>query len=346
MKGAKFLFGFFFISLGLLTFIDNFNHIHGTEELWRLWPVILILLGVASLINYDKLKNIMMAGIGIISALTIFSSMQDAPVYVADYHNEKAYSTNDTSLIAFDSTLSDTTFLSIGAGVMNINLMASDDTSLMMISSQNEFFQRDDEDSQTESLFSIDKIIKNGTMHLDVDMGGNIKMFRNNKLKKADFRLNKKPIWNIALAGGVNSFNADVSKLRISNFSFDIGVSDISLKLGDLIDSSHVEVNGGAVTKFHIEIPEGVGCKIDHESVLTKHNFPGFIQKDDQSYETPNYQSSRKKITINLETGISSIMVKTYKQNPPISPSNQKDEKTDTLLKKLDIKPNKQSKQL
>lgn len=345
MKGTKFLFGFFFITVGTLIFIDNFNHIYGAEELWRLWPLILILLGVSSLITLAYLKNIMMSIIGIISALTIFSSMQDEAVYVSDYHNEKVYSTSDTTYIAYDAGLQDTTFLSIGAGAMNIDFIGSDDTSLVMIESEKQFFQKDDEDSLSISELEIEKTIKNLQMHLSVDMSGNIKMFSNNKLKHALFHLHKKPIWNLNLEGGASSFNADLSSLKVSNINVGVGASDVSLKLGNLTDSMHVDIDGG-VAKFHIDIPDDIGCRISHESALTNHEFPGFIQKSDLNYETPNYQSSKKKITIQLETGISSISVKTYKQIPPVSPVMPNEGMKDSMLQKLDIKPNKQSRKL
>jgi hypothetical protein len=45
---------------------------------------------------------------------------------------------------------------------------------------------------------------------------------------------------------------------------------------------------------------------------LASKDFKGFIKKDDGSYETPNYQTSKNKVFIFLDGGLSNFEVDTY----------------------------------
>ncbi|MFM8457198.1 MAG: hypothetical protein ACKOAK_10565, partial [Ignavibacteria bacterium] len=151
--------------------------------------------------------------------------------------------------------------------------------------------------------------------------------------------------WNIDIDGGAKSMNADLSALRIASLNVEVGASSVSLRLGAIQDSSFYHIEGGAA-KFFIEIPEDAGCRITQESGLSKHDFPNFIKKADNVYESPNYATSTKKIILDIQTGVSSVAVQRYKQKAPDTSRLN----NDTLQRKspdtLVIKPNEKSKQL
>ena len=352
MNQSKYLFGFFFLTLGCLLLADNFSPFFEFDEFWRLWPLILLLLGVSSLITKDSIKRILMSGIGIVSGIIIFGGMHEDEANIVHFENDEQVSElRDSVSVPFNPALSDTSFVSITAGAASINISTTNDSSLILVQRNSEIYKNNEvnggniDESNFESSFSIDHTINNGINKVNLEFGGNLTLFGNRKLKSANVLLSPKAFWNIDIDGGASSLNADLSALRIGTVNLEVGASSITLKLGAIQDSSYYNIEGGAA-KFMIEIPEGIGCKIEHESALTRHEFPGFIQKSDLSYETPNYQTSIKKITISLQTGMSSIAVKTYKQIPPFSPTIPNNERSDTLPQKQDIKPNKQSRHM
>jgi hypothetical protein len=89
-----------------------------------------------------------------------------------------------------------------------------------------------------------------------------------------------------------------------------------------------------------------IGCRITQESGLSKHDFPNFIKKADNVFESPNYATSKKKIILDIQTGVSSITVQMYKQKAPEKQLNSIDTNRKISPDTLVIKPNGKSKQL
>lgn len=351
MNQFRFLFGFFFISIGSLLLAHNFYPFFEFESVWRLWPMILLLLGVSSLIKHATVKKYLMSGIGLIAGLILFSEnkYEDVVQFETD---EKVSEVRDSVSVPFDPSLSDTSYLSISAGAASIDIGLNEDSSLMLIQRHSEVFENDSEinggnidEIDAGSSFSIDHKVRDGINRVNLEFGGNLTLFGNQKLKRAKVLLNPKALWNMDIDGGATSMNADLSALRISSLNLEVGASSVNLRLGSIQDSSFYHIEGGAA-KFLIEIPEDAGCRITQESGLSKHDFPNFIKKANNVYETPNYATSKKKIILDIQTGISSITVQKYKQKAPVKQLNSIDtnriKSPDTLV----IKPNEKSKQL
>jgi len=58
MNQFRYLFGFFFITIGSLLLVHNFYPLFALESVWRLWPSILLLLGISSLVKHVTVKKI------------------------------------------------------------------------------------------------------------------------------------------------------------------------------------------------------------------------------------------------------------------------------------------------
>jgi len=352
MNQFKFLFGFFFITIGSLLLAQNFYPFFAFESVWRLWPSILLLLGISSLVKQVTLKKILMSGIGLIAGIIIFSDGYRTGILIDSDTDEQVSEIRDSVSVPFDPALSDTSYLSISAGAASIDIGLNEDSSLILIKRHSEVLENDSEvnggnmdEVDSGSSFSIDHKIRDGINRVDLEFGGNLTLFGNQKLKKALVLLNPRALWNIDIDGGATSMNADLSALRIASLNLEVGASSVSLRLGAIQDSSFYQIEGGAA-KFFIEIPEDAGCRITQESGLSKHDFPNFIKKADNVYESTNYATSTKKIILDILTGVSSLTVQRYKQiTPDISRDLQ-----DSIQKKspdsLVIKPNKNSKKL
>ena len=352
MMQFRFLLGFFFFAIGTLLLVDNFFPFFGFSSIWRLWPLILLLLGISSLVKHDIVKKYIMSGIGIIAAIILFSGFHEENDIISIDSDEIVTAVSDSVSIPFDSNLSDTSFISISAGAASIDIGLNRDSSLLLIHRHSEVFRGHTEidggnsdEHDNGSSFSIDHKVQDGINRVDLKFGGNLTLFGNHKLKKANVLLNPKALWNIDIDGGASSMNADLSALRIGSLNLQVGASSVSLRLGSKQDSSYYHIEGGAA-KFLIEIPDDAGCRIMHESGLSKHSYPGFIQRADNVFESTNYSTSKKKITLDIQTGVSSITVQTYKQKAPDKPFIPSDTNRSKSPDTLVIKPNAMSKQL
>jgi hypothetical protein len=67
-------------------------------------------------------------------------------------------------------------------------------------------------------------------------------------------------------------------------------------------------VNAGA-SSIRIEVPESAGCRVRVEAPLSGKRLPGFEKVGKGEYETENFSSAEKKISLLLHAGVSSIRV-------------------------------------
>ena len=352
MNQFKYLFGFFFITIGSLLLAHNFYPLFVVEDVWRLWPLILLLLGVSSLVKHVTVKKILMSGIGLIAGIILFSEDENKGIIIEFDKDEKVSEVRDSVSVPYDPNLSDTSYLSISAGAASIDIGMNEDSALILIHRHSEVYENESEvnggnidEITTESSFSIDHKIRDGINRVNLEFGGNLTLFGNQKLKRAKVFLHPQALWNIDIDGGATSMNADLSALRIASLNLEVGASSVSLRLGTMQDSSFYHIEGGAA-KFLIEIPEDAGCRITQESGLSKHDFPNFIKKADNVFESPNYATSKKKIILDILTGMSSITVQMYKQKAPEKQVNSIDTNQKKSPDSPVIQPNEKSKQL
>ena len=65
-------------------------------------------------------------------------------------------------------------------------------------------------------------------------------------------------------------------------------------------------------SKVKISIPKNVACQIKVDSGLSSNDFDGFTKRDENTYQTDNFDDARNKLVINLEGGLSKFEVKRY----------------------------------
>ena len=89
------------------------------------------------------------------------------------------------------------------------------------------------------------------------------------------------------------------------------GATNTKIKLGDKSDQMNVSIHMGAAS-ITLEIPKNVGCEIQSDMALVAKHFDNFDKQGDGHYMTENYETSKKKIFINVEGGVSTLNVYRY----------------------------------
>lgn len=179
----------------------------------------------------------------------------------------------------------------------------------------------------SNNLFEANTILTKGSYRLDSDKSGdemdiNFEMIDQksghlNISDDADFdndvylKLNPKVIWDIKLGIGAGDLEFDLSKFKVEKIKVETGVAAVQLKLSDLLSESRVDVKSG-VAKVTLDVPEGVGCRIDLDGAMNSKTFKGFAKVGKDRWETPNFETASKKIYIDLESGLSAINISRY----------------------------------
>ncbi|MCX6287622.1 MAG: DUF5668 domain-containing protein [Bacteroidetes bacterium] len=299
------------IALGLLILLSNLGFVNsGWRILWNLWPLILVFWGIAVLPIKDLYKII---AVIIILAFTVtfFNRLTENTPWWG-FHNgwQNHYDWSDNENDASGGNYSEQN-LSVPPdsltkrGVLDLDAAAGSFTIEGLTSDFLSF--RKTGDIGNYALTSKDTLgVK--TINLSLEKDHVRSSIHSNKV---DIKLNEKPAWKMIFDIGAAEMNLDLTNYIIDTISVDAGASSIKMKLGDKSPCTRVALNAGA-SSIKVEVPEGTGCQINSESFLISRNFKGFDKKADRMYQTSNFNSSKKKIFITIETAVSSIEVSRY----------------------------------
>lgn len=326
MKYERIIWGVVLLFVGGVLLLDNLNVIEFYwRNVWGFWPIFLIIAGVNLLLNRNgsQTGSIVSLGILIIALAFLFVRGQEKPQNHSwlgfwkdknieadvDWEHENVEGGKSEGLKfaeAFNTTDSaKKTILNLSGGGTSFTLNETTDS--LFEASVN----------KRKGNFSLTKTTTDTTNTLTFKM--NDRKYKGNKNNwtfnsggnAVNVRLNTAPLWTLNLAMGAGELDFDLSKYKIRTLNFDGGAADLKIKIGDLIPVADINVKTG-VANVEIKVPSGSGCRIRTNTGLASKDFNGFVKKDEGYYETPNYSTSKNKVFIKLDGGLSNFEVDTY----------------------------------
>jgi hypothetical protein len=273
--------------------------------IWKLWPLVIVLLGLSILIKHKYGKSIMAGLAAIILALAIFASFKTATHFIRNdfevvFGDESKYEFAITDYSEkLDTTLSYAILnFSAGAGSFSI----SDTTS-------NLFFATT---KGRKDSYQLRRYDTDSSSFIDFDMeGASFTIGDKGYKNKVDMSLNPKPIWDLNLEAGAASMDFDLSELKTKNIEVDMGAASIKMRLGSLYSETNLNIEAGA-SDIDIFVPKESGCKITTDGALSSKRFKEFDKISSGHYQTENFNQAANKIYIEIDSGVSSISVERY----------------------------------
>jgi len=306
MKTSHIFWGLLFIGLGLLILINNFSTIFmdwGT--IWKLWPLVVILLGISLLVRHKYGKGFIAGLAAVILALAIFASFKTATHFFSHdfefvFDGEGNYEFEVTEYSEkYDSTLNYAEFnFDAGAGSFKIKELTENLFDATTEGRKDNFYlKRFDSDSSSK----IDFVMQSTRFRIGI----------NNYKNKVDMKLNPQPIWNLTFDVGAASMDFDLTEIKTKNIDINMGAASINLKVGDKYSETNISIDAGA-SDIDIFIPQSSGCSINTDGALSSKNFDDFEKINSGHYQTTNFEEADSKIYISIDSGVSSITVKRY----------------------------------
>jgi hypothetical protein len=306
MKTSHIFWGLLFIVFGLLVLINNFTNIFmDWGAIWKLWPLVIVLLGLSIIVRHKYGKGIIAGLAAIILALAIFASIKTATHFVnndfditfgdeADSEYTTTEFTEDYDPLLKFGTLN----FDAGAGTFNISKTTDSLIHATATGLKNNFrLTRFDTDSSTK----INLVMR----HKSVFRFGN--SYKNN----IELALNPKLIWDMNFDVGAASMDFDLSEFKTDKVDVDMGAAALKIKLGSLSNETKLSIDAGA-SDINIYIPKESGCKITTDGALSSKHFNDFEKINSDHYETANFDEATNKIFIVIDSGVSSISVDRY----------------------------------
>ena len=306
MKTSHIFWGTLFIVIGLLVFINNFAPIYvDWDTIWKLWPLVIILIGISILIKHKYGKSAVAGLAALILAFSIFASFKSTVQFFnTDFDmvfDEGIPGNGDIQYFAedFDSTKTRAVFnFDAGAGSFQLTKVTD-----QLVEAQIESRKHSYEITRTSTDSSDEVSLE---MHnTRFNFGGK------GYINRVDLSLNPLPAWDLNFAVGAAKIKMDLSELKIQNLNVDMGAASIEVKVGDLLNETLVNIEAGA-SEIVILVPQNSGCEVNTNDALSSKKLDDFKKIESGHYRTENFESAQKKIYIDIECGVSSIRVERF----------------------------------
>lgn len=299
MKFRNIFWGIILILIGILFTLENLNLIDfDWYNLWRLWPVILVLWGVSILPVKNIFKVVLVL---LVLAFSIHYTMdrtvewRDEDYNISYQHDTKP--ANQEFTIPYEDSVQ-TASLSMEIAASTFVLM-DQSYDLLDFQKRGSVIDYKYSVSQTDDIVDVDIFMKDEVV---------LKSKTHNRI---DMSLNPQPDWDMRFEIGAADVNFDLSGLKISRLDIDGGAAAIKLKLGNKYPETNVNIETGA-SSIKVRVPEESGCDLEITSVMSGKNISGFEKVDHGHYRTENFDTAENKIYLVVETAVSSYSIIRY----------------------------------
>lgn len=282
---------------------------------WHLWPIMLIIAGIALLPFNDYLKSALLVlalALGCTfyyienqhyegNPITRFFDRHFSSWSIDDEDEEGEYDDEDLLDQRFSEPYAEVEKASIdikfGAGDLDLKRPCAE---LTTVAARSHFVRYSfrAEQGENEAAFYL---------HGD----SQVRRIGRNNTNEIDVALSDMPEWSFNLDMGAAEADLDFSPYKMENITINGGACDIDLKLGDNGCNTDIDIETGA-SDIDIRIPKSLDCQINIESAITGKDFKGFEKIDRGLWQTPGYGEGAHRVVIHLSCAVSDISVERY----------------------------------
>ena len=265
------------ISIGFAFLLGNLGGLRGVrwDDVFRLWPLLLVIGGVDLLLRPRSFAAAAVAEIAIVAVAFIYLIGGAALVPVAPL----AYATDVPRAGVTDLGLT----VNYGAGSIT---MSGGATSLVSVRSSQEDVSRtvnQNGSAATVTLSSAQDTVfgwNGGDRRWDIQLPNDVRTA-------------------VTLNAGAGSFDIDLTGVNISRASLNAGASSMNVKLPTPKGEVPIKLTGGA-SSMDITVPAGVAYRITYTGVMQSISGP---------LSSPGYETATDRLTITVSAAMSSVTI-------------------------------------
>jgi hypothetical protein len=118
------------------------------------------------------------------------------------------------------------------------------------------------------------------------------------------------PITSLNVQTGATDAHLDLTSLKVSALDMSVGAATAWLRFPEAAGATTAHISGGAST-LTLEIPQGVAAQIELRGGLSTVNVDQsrFPQVSDNLYRSPDYDTATNKLDLSIETGVTTIQI-------------------------------------
>jgi hypothetical protein len=307
MKAKNIIWGLVLVLIGVLFILKNLDIIYFSwYSIWKLWPLALVLVGVAILPIKDVFKVVLT--VVVLVAATIFLVTINDPGdreesgFFHGFRNDPDISQDPVEIDqrifeAYDTSITEA-YLTFDAAAGNFKI----------IESTGDLFEFERDGNFGRYNYSIKELGPRRDINIELEEG---RVITGDMRNKAAIKLNPDPVWDLKVDVGAANVEMDLSAFKVSGIKIDGGASSINIVIGNLSPECKLKINSGA-SSINIRVPESFACEVNTSTVLSSKDLPGFNKVSNGTYVTPDFSSQSKNIVIDVEAAVSSLIIERY----------------------------------
>jgi hypothetical protein len=272
-------------------------------NLWRLWPVVLVLIGVELLLAH---RVPWLALVGLAVAVLVVGAV-GVNLGESSSSSSGPQTTTTASTDLGNATQAAVT-VRFGAGTLNLGpILQPQPGQLATMTFQGP------EQLAPQPRYSVSSSGVGQLEYQSNTKAAGFPPFADGRGDAAQMDLNLSPnvpISALNLQTGATQARLDLSSLRVNTLDMSIGAATAWLRFPEAAGLTTAHISGGAST-LTIEIPQGVAAQIQLRGGLSTLNVDQgrFPQVGDNLYRSPDYDSATNKVDLNIETGVTTIQI-------------------------------------
>jgi len=299
------------IGLGVAFLLQNFGLLswQNIGALWQYWPALLILVGLELFVNGHRRGSFL--GAVVILALIgggIYAATHAANPLTGRFRPPFAASNNGPSVsrdIAqpLQGASQASVSLQFGAGDVSIGSLQGqpDDLAVLNYNGPDQLAPR--------PVYNVSNGIGQLTFQAASPNRGPAPPFLGGGNSNVDVLLNPAVPINLAIQEGASTSRFDLSGLRVANLTLETGASTTSLTM-PANGTTTAMIKGGAAT-IDVTVPPGVGAQVQFQGGLSsvKVDTSRFPQASDGAYRSADWDSAQNKIDLTVQAGVATVSI-------------------------------------
>jgi len=281
------------ILLGVALLLDRFDMVAiEWASLWRYWPILLILIGLDIMLARTRLGGL------IVLVLTVAAIVAIVYLRPTAWLTETVYASQrfEYSAQGIDAA---TVCVEVGAG--DLEVRALDDSELL--------YTADVDYDAGRVRVSGESEVERGkalvSLHSDVAGWSPI---QGRAASVWQVSINPDVPLDLKVDGGVNRSTIDLTGLAIGHADVNTGVGTVQLILGER-GPYRVDIGGG-VGRLVVVVPEDLAARIRIDGGLGRISVDDRLEKQGAYYVTATYETADEAVLVDIDGGIGEIVIR------------------------------------
>ncbi len=267
-------------------------------SLWRLWPLILVVIGINMILG-ERNRRLAV----ILTLVVVLAGLLFAWIGWQGGHWGFAGGQAVTRAIVqptAGNVTSGTVRIDLGAAGIDLHGLAADRRADLVAGTLSTWGEPDITQSVTDGAYSL-TVRETGTVVGLPFVGGSASGRR-----RLDLGLAPDIPWSLDLTAGASRTNLELSDVTVSDVTVDAGASSVTLVIGRTTPDAQVKVKGGAGS-YHLTLPKDRRIELELvSSVSSRTVADGFRKTGDQTYV---HDGSGTALQVRVEASVSSVRV-------------------------------------